>query len=117
METRQRLRAESAIHILGAMHRLALAGDTKAAQLVLKRCLPAMRPGDDPVETPVPAGGILAQQAEAITARMLAGSLSPAEATDMLTALAAAAKVVEASEMAVRMAEVERLLGSSPHGG
>jgi len=31
METRQRLRTESAIHILGAMHRLALAGDTKAA--------------------------------------------------------------------------------------
>jgi hypothetical protein len=106
---RQRLRQESVLAVLGSLHRAALQGDTAAAKLLLERCLPPMRSGDDEVHVRAP-GNSIADQARAVAAQIVDGTLAPAVGGEILQALQQAQCIVDAAELAARVAEVEQRL-------
>jgi hypothetical protein len=108
-QMRQRLRDESALGVLSAMHRAALGGDTQAAKLLLERVLPPMRSGDDEVHVPN-AHGSIADKARAVAAQIVDGTLAPAVGADILAALQQAQAVVDAAELAQRVADLEQRL-------
>jgi hypothetical protein len=109
-ETRALLREKSAVAVLGSMHRQALQGNVQAASLILRAVLPDARHDDEPEAIEVT--GTLAQKAETITNRMLAGELSPSEAEAMLRALRAAMEIAEVAELQARVAQLEGAHGT-----
>jgi hypothetical protein len=104
-DLRRALRADAA----AVMHQLAQRakdGDLKAAELLLARVLPPMRPGDDAVHV-CAAGDTLAQQAAAVMQQATAGKISPGTAADLLAGLASAARIAEVAELEERIAALE----------
>ena len=83
---------ESAKPILDALHCAALAGDVRASKILLSRCLPELRRGDDPIALPN-AAGTLAQQAQCIMGELLGGRLTPGQANDLLGSLTVVARI------------------------
>lgn len=115
-EIRAELRTKSAMGVLAAMHRHALAGDVRAAQLVLSFVLPQVRPGDLTEELGDPAAS-LGQQAKEIVGKMIEGSLAPAEAKDALEVVALAGQIDEVEQLRQRLDLLEAALAAGgPHG-
>jgi len=78
----------------------------QAARTILERVLPPLKA----IEVPVlldPLSGSLSDQGQAITSAMASGALSPAQAAQVLGALAAQAKIREVDELARRVFEIE----------
>lgn len=92
--------------ILAVLRDKALDGDVQAASLLLSRCLPALRPTSAAVELPG-AGKTLAERAEAITAAAVAGELPPDAAADLMSVIAAHARVKEIAELEARISALE----------
>jgi hypothetical protein len=104
-DLRRALRADAA----AVMHQLAQRakeGDLKAAELLLARVLPPLKPGDDSVRLDAP-GETLAQQAAAVCRMTAAGKLSPGAAADLLASLASAARIAEVTELEARLQALE----------
>jgi hypothetical protein len=84
-------------------------GDTGAAALLFSRTLPPLRPQSEPPEAAL-QGESLTERAEAVTAATLAGELSPTSATELMALLGQQARIVEISELAVRLERIEAAL-------
>ena len=56
-------------------------------------------------------GGGMADRAEQIAAEAMAGNLSPTAAAELISILAAQAKIIEISELTERLAALEERLG------
>ncbi len=95
--------------ILAALVMKAKDGDVGAANLLLSRCLPPLRPQSEVDEIPV-AGSSLAHRAEAIATSALAGELSPTVATEMMAMLGQQARILETAELADRIERLEAAL-------
>ena len=92
--------------ILEGVVKAAKGGDMQAARTILERVLPPLKA----IEVPVlldPLSGSLSDQGQAITSAMASGALSPAQAAQVLGALAAQAKIREVDELARRVFEIE----------
>lgn len=104
-----RLRAQIALHvpdIIAKQVELAKAGDSQAARLLLERVLPPVRAAEQPAPIKMPAEG-LAAQGRAVMAAAGAGELAPGQAAQLLTGLAAMAKLIETDEHEARLAALE----------
>lgn len=104
-DLRRALRADAT----AVMHQLAeraKAGDMKAAELLLSRVLPALKPGDDAVRLGT-TGETLAEQAATVMRQTTAGKLSPGTAADLLAGLASAARIAEVSDLEQRIQAIE----------
>lgn len=95
--------------IIGTLVSRARDGDVQAANVLLARCLPALKPQPEPPEIPL-TGANLAERAEAITSASLAGELSPSAATELIGVLAVQARIVESSELTERITRIEAAL-------
>jgi hypothetical protein len=94
--------------ILAALVEQAKAGDVAAAQAVLSRCLPALRPTDRPVPLPLPCGTTdLGEAANAVLDGLAVGSLTIDQASGMASVLTALARVQESAELTDRVAALE----------
>ena len=85
---------------------LALAGDTVALKMCLDRILPPIRVMDEPISLGK-IGGSLSERGEYVVNAMLQGQLSSSEASDMLSVLAAQARIREVDELERRVAALE----------
>lgn len=93
--------------ILGRLVDLALDGDVAACKAVLDRVLPPLRATTAPVAVSVPPGAGLAGAARAFVAAAAEGRITTDDAQAMLQALAAAAKVIEVSDLEQRITALE----------
>jgi hypothetical protein len=84
----------------------ALQGDTAAAKLLLDRVSPSLRPTDAPVSLPPTQDP--AEAAQAVTAAMNAGNISPGEAATALSALKTASEVALLADLEQRIAALEQ---------
>jgi len=92
--------------VIAKLTELALAGDVSAARALLDRGVAPLRATDEPVALPVMTGA-LAERAEAIMRAMGEGALTPAQAGEVLSGLAALAKLRLVDELEARVAALE----------
>ena len=85
---------------------LALDGDTTALRLCLDRIIPTIKAKDEPVVVGS-LKGTLTEQGQAIIQAMGSGTLVPSEATTMLQALAAQARITELEVLEQRLRTLE----------
>lgn len=102
--TREELRAmcEPLIERLFAQ---AMAGDVGTSKLLLERAIAPARPGDEAVRLKVGDG--LAAKSEAIIGAALTGKIGTQQASELLTALAAAARVADLADTESRLQALE----------
>lgn len=92
--------------VIGRLYDQALKGDSQAASLLLARVFPSLRPVDQPVSFSLP-DGTQSDAARAVLRAVADGTLTPGQAGEILSAMAAAAKVVEVDELAKRVQALE----------
>lgn len=94
--------------IIKAMAEAAKEGDTAAAKLLMDRTVPPIRARDEPVGVPgMKSGADLADQGAAVLAALGAGKLAPTEASALMGAIAVQTRVVESTDLAKRIFELE----------
>lgn len=85
---------------------MALAGDSTAMRLCMERLVPPLKSTDVPLEMKLPEGP-LTGKAESVLAAVAAGDVTPDEATALLGAIAAQARIAEVDELERRIAALE----------
>ena len=86
-------------------------GDIGAARLLLERVVPALKPVEAPQTLQI-AKGDLSTQAKSIVALASAGEVSLAQASQLLWALSAVAKLIEVDELLKRVDALEKQIES-----
>lgn len=84
----------------------AKSGDMSAANLLLARVVPAVRPVQEPIRVDMP-GATLTAKAEAIIDAVSRGDLSPMDAKLLLDGLGAVARITEVDELTKRVEALE----------
>jgi len=90
-------------------------GDIGAARLLLERVVPALKPVEAPQMLKI-AEGDLSTQAKSIVALASAGEVSLAQASQLLWALSAVAKLIEVDELLKRVDALEKQIESEHLG-
>ena len=102
---------DSAADIVQAMITNAKAGDMQAAKALLDKVLPTLKPEALSVLLPDMVGAeTLSAKAEAAIDAAGAGELSPSAASDLVSAIAGLAKIIETTELQKRLEALEQLL-------
>ena len=91
--------------VLQTVIQLAAMGDLGACRLILERCLPAMRPIDASVT--VNMSGTLSEQGQSVLAAIGRGEITPTVGAQIVGALAAQARIVEAVDLDERLTRLE----------
>ena len=91
---------------------LALSGDLTAAQLILNRTIPPLRPRGEPVTFSLDVEATLAGQAEQIVAAMASGLIAPDTCQTLLGTLDTLAAIRATEELSERVKALEE----SVHG-
>jgi hypothetical protein len=92
--------------ILAALTAKARAGDVQAARLLLERCVPALKP----IEQPEPVqlqGKSLTEMGQSALRLLAAGELGPGQAAALLSAIGQLARVAEIDELTRRIEALE----------
>ena len=98
-------------HIIEALIVQAKGGDTAAAKTLLDRVMPALKPESQAISLPeLVAAPTLADKAKAAIDAAGAGDIAPSAASDMVSAIAGAARVVEITELQQRLEAIERTI-------
>jgi hypothetical protein len=114
VETLRQLIAKDAAPIVQKLIAQALAGDVMAARLLIERAVPVMKPVEVPVELPMPKDAGLTEQGRSVIRAMADGMIAPGQASQILTALAGIARLVELEEFDRRLSALE---GVAPAAG
>ena len=102
---------QDAPSIIKTMIEQAKAGDMQAAKALLDRVLPALKPESQAIHLPeLVAAGTMAEKARAAIDAAGAGAVSPSAASDLVSAIASAARVVEVTELQQRLEAIKRQL-------
>ena len=102
---------QDAPSIIKAMIEQAKAGDMQAAKALLDRVLPALKPESQAIHLPeLVAAPTLADKAKAAIDAAGAGDIAPSAASDMVSAIAGLAKIIETTELQKRLEALELLL-------
>lgn len=102
--------------IIGSLVQQAKAGDVAAARLLVERVLPALKPVElaEPVAL---AGATLTEQGRAVITAAGDGHLAPGQAAQLLAGLGALSRLVEADELAARVAALEERAATDSRTG
>ena len=94
--------------LITRLHEAALKGNTRAAELLLDRALPSLRPVAEAVELPgLKDAATLTAKAERIVELAAEGKISPDIATALLSAIGTLAKATEIDELTRRIEALE----------
>ncbi len=104
--------ADDLPEIISSLVAKAKEGDVGAANLLLSRCLPPLRPQSETEEISTP-GASLAERAEGIASAVLAGELSPTVAVEMMGMLNQQARIIETAELMQRIERLENALAAT----
>lgn len=89
---------------------MAKEGDIQAMAMLADRLAPKLRPQAPRITLPEPLTGSLADMARQIVQHAGSGDLNTTQATELLSALANAGKVIEVSELEERLNKLEQVL-------
>ncbi len=92
--------------IIAKLTEQAAAGDVGAARLLLERVVPPIKAAEEAAPIALPDAS-LTDQGRAVVAAAGAGDLAPGQAAQLLSGLAALAKLIETDELERRIAELE----------
>lgn len=92
--------------ILNKLVELAKEGDTTAIKLILDRVCPALKPQAVPISLPVCDS--LAEQGNEIIRATMSGKIPPDIGSQLITALANQAKIIEVEELTKRIEALEQ---------
>ena len=93
--------------IINSLAAAAKAGDVGAARLLLERVLPPMKAVEEPLRFDI-AGKGLADQGRSVVAAAANGEIAPSQASALMAALGALARVIEVEELVDRVEQLER---------
>ena len=94
--------------LIATLHETALKGNTRAAELLLDRALPSLRPVAEAIELPgLKDAATLTAKAERIVELAAEGKVSPDIATALLSAIGTLAKATEIDELKRRIEALE----------
>lgn len=101
--------------VLEAVVTAAIAGDMTAAKLVLDRCMPVLKPLEQPIEgMALPAmNASLTQQARDVLASVSRGEVAPGQAAQMVASIGVVAKIAELDELTARIEALEHAHGNT----
>ena len=88
----------------------ALEGDLTACKLVLDRLYPGIKSQAMPVNIPV--GATLPETGNSVVTETMSGNVPPDIGASLITALSNQAKLVEFTELSLRLARIEQQLGA-----
>ena len=108
------LREKSAVHVLSALHKQAMLGNVRAAEVLLSYVMAPHRPNDETDALAEP--GTIGEQAATIVRRMTEGELAPAEAKDALEVLQMAAQIDEVEMLRQKLDSMEAAIAAGQHG-
>ncbi len=97
--------ADDMPEIINALVGLAKGGDVQAAKVLLDRICPALKPQAMAISLPV--NGTLAEQGGEIIKATMTGQIPPDIGSQLITALAHQAKIVEVDELTRRIEALE----------
>lgn len=97
--------------VLESLTRAAVAGDMQATRILLDRVLPPLRAEESPVSVDLTAAGSLAEKAQAVLAAAASGEVGTGQAAQIISALGAMARIIEAEELDKRIAALEEAMG------
>ena len=97
--------ADDMPEILNTLIELAKGGDVQAIKLLLERVCPALKPQAVPIS--IPFAESLAEQGNVIIKATMAGQIPPDIGSQLITALANQAKIIEIDDLARRITELE----------
>lgn len=109
-DRRTALREALADHLPEIVNKLIAAakdGDMRAVELVLSRCLPALRPQGQAVKFKLDPSGNLADAGRDVLVAVAAGEIDPATGKGLLDALAGLTRIVELTEIEARLRALE----------
>jgi hypothetical protein len=89
---------------------MAAGGDVPAMQMLADRLSPKLKPQAPEIQLSEPLTGSLADMARQLIEHAGNGALSTSQASDLLNAMANAAKVIEVNELQQRLDALEKLL-------
>lgn len=90
----------------------ALSGDVGASRLLLERTVPPLKPIEVPVALKLPKNGTLVAQAKCVLSEAASGAITPTQASILISAIGALAKIVEACELEQRITKLEMNRGN-----
>ena len=93
--------------ILNKLIELAKGGDVQAIKLVLERVCPALKPQAVPINLPLVES--LAGQGNEIIRATMSGQIPPDIGSQLITALANQAKIIEVDELTKRIEALEQI--------
>ncbi|MDD5269459.1 MAG: DUF5681 domain-containing protein [Methylococcales bacterium] len=96
--------------IINTLVNLAKGGDVQAAKVLLDRICPALKPQAMPISLPV--NGTLVEQGNEIIRATMGGLIAPDIGSQLITALANQAKLIELHELTERITRIEKQLES-----
>jgi hypothetical protein len=94
--------------ILKAVVDAAKAGDMAAANIIVNRLIPTIKPSSEDMS--IRTTGSLTQRGEAFISAMSTGKLSPEQATLAMGALATQARLIEQQDVVARLDQLEAML-------
>lgn len=98
--------------ILAGLVAAAKGGDVQAARLILERVLPPLKGVEQPVTLQLPEGGTLTAKADAVLCAAAVGDLAPGQASQLISALGAMAKITEIDDLNARITKLENARGN-----
>ena len=90
----------------------ALSGDVGASRLLLERTIPPLKPIEVPIAIQLPKDGSLVAQAHCVLSEAASGAITPTQASILISAIGALAKIVEACELEQRITKLEMNRGN-----
>ncbi len=97
--------SEDMPEIIKTLVELAKGGDVQAAKVLLDRICPALKPQAMPIS--LPTNGTLSEQGNEIIKATMAGQIPPDVGSQLITALANQAKIIEIDELTKRIEVLE----------
>lgn len=102
--------SDNSTRIVQVLIDLALQGDVSAARALLDRVCPVLKAVTPHVELVDANGKGLAEQGAAVISAAMTGQVSPDVASQLLSALASQAKLIETTVIAERLTNLEKIL-------
>ena len=110
----KKLLEPSAPALVEKVKQMALSGDTTALRLCLERLIPPIRATEDAVQLPqLKEPGGLSDSGARLLHALADGQLTPTQATGLIQALAAQAKLIEIDDLEQRIAKLEETRDSA----
>lgn len=103
--------ADNAPRIVQTLIDLALQGDVQAARCLLDKICPSLKATAPAVTLPDASGKTLSEQGACVISGALSGVIAPDVSSQLLSALASQAKLIETAELIERIEKLEASRG------